>query len=84
MDSQNKDFYSAEIMVVDDNPSNLKLLMDILSYEGYKVRVVNGGDLALRSVAYKIPDLIILDINMIIYWYLKQMMANVYHLIVNI
>ena len=64
MDSQNKDFYSAEIMVVDDNPSNLKLLMDILSYEGYKVRVVNGGDLALRSVAYKIPDLIILDIKM--------------------
>ncbi|WP_378956500.1 response regulator [Pelosinus sp. sgz500959] len=51
-------------MVVDDNPANLKLLIDILSSEGYKVRPANGGDLALLSVAAKAPDLILLDIKM--------------------
>ena len=64
IDFQNNEIDSAEIMVVDNNPGNLKLLADILSAEGYKVRPANGGDLALLSVAVKAPDLILLDIKM--------------------
>ena len=52
------------ILVVDDNPENLKLLTQMLSKEGYKVRVSPSGNLALKSSQTTPPDLILLDINM--------------------
>lgn len=52
------------ILVVDDNPSNLKLLVDTLTTEGYEVRPTNNGELALISLKVKIPDLILLDVRM--------------------
>ena len=54
----------AQIMVVDDSPTALKLLTDLLITEGYKVRPANSGALALASVAVEKPDLILLDIKM--------------------
>ena len=54
----------ADIVVVDDNPVNLRLLMQILSNHGYKVRPVPNGKLALSAVDAILPDLILLDINM--------------------
>jgi len=53
-----------QIMVVDDSPDNLKLLTDLLTTEGYKVRPANSGVLALASVIEEIPDLILLDLIM--------------------
>ena len=53
-----------EIMIVDDNPKNLKVLSEILKKESYRVRTMNNGKLALRSLAMKSVDLILLDINM--------------------
>ena len=52
------------ILVVDDNPANLKLLFQMLSQEGYKVRVSLSGKLALTSCKSNPPDLILLDVNM--------------------
>ncbi|MEC4894428.1 MAG: adenylate/guanylate cyclase domain-containing protein [Oscillatoria sp. PMC 1051.18] len=52
------------ILVVDDNPANLKLLTQLLSQQGYHVRVAPNGSLALKSVKAHFPDLIILDILM--------------------
>jgi len=52
------------ILVVDDNPVNLQLLARILSGQGYKVRFAPDGDLALKSIQTKLPDLILLDIRM--------------------
>ena len=40
-----------EILIVDDTPANLKLLSQILSGQGYKVRVAVNGSQALASVA---------------------------------
>ncbi len=54
----------ANILVVDDKPENLKLLTQILSNQGYKVRVSPSGKLALKSCQSNPPDLILLDINM--------------------
>lgn len=54
----------AKILVVDDKPENLKLLTQILSDRGYKVRVAPSGKLALKSCESNLPDLILLDINM--------------------
>jgi len=50
------------IMVVDDQPANLKLLEDMLKQHGYGVRSSPRGRLALA--ARNPPDLILLDINM--------------------
>ncbi|MGD0258825.1 MAG: sigma-54 dependent transcriptional regulator [Verrucomicrobiota bacterium] len=53
-----------EILVVDDTPANLRLLTELLSGHGYRVRPADDGALALKSVAAKAPDLILLDVNM--------------------
>lgn len=52
------------ILVVDDNLSNLKLLSNLLSQEGYNVRKALSGEMALTSVKTRLPDLILLDIGM--------------------
>jgi signal transduction histidine kinase len=52
------------ILIVDDIPANLKVLGDILKGEGYKVRPVPGGALALQVAEKEKPDLILLDIMM--------------------
>lgn len=56
--------FKANILVVDDNQANLKLLTQILSKNGYKVRVSPSGKFALNSCQSNPPDLILLDINM--------------------
>lgn len=54
----------ADIMIVDDTPENLKILMGVLKDEGYKVRAVLSGQMALTAARAAVPDLILLDINM--------------------
>ena len=51
-------------MIVDDNPSNLKVLEDMLRQEGHEVRSFPRGRLALTAATRNPPDLILLDINM--------------------
>ena len=53
-----------EIMVVEDDAVSLKLLSEISTKAGYQVRAASDGELALRSVRAKLPDLILLDIQM--------------------
>jgi CheY-like chemotaxis protein len=52
------------ILIVDDNPNNLRILVGMLTERGYKVRPAPNGDLALKSVRSTLPDLILLDIKM--------------------
>jgi two-component system NtrC family sensor kinase len=54
----------SNIMVVDDNPDDLKVLEDMLRQEGYEVRSFPRGRLALTAAMRNPPDLILLDINM--------------------
>jgi putative two-component system response regulator len=55
---------NAGIIVVDDQPANLKLMEDMLIQQGYRVRSFPRGRLALTAAAQQLPDLILLDINM--------------------
>src|SRR5271155_2742743 len=55
---------NADIMVVDDQPANLKLLEDMLKVRGYKVRSFPRGRLALAAAVQNPADLFLLDINM--------------------
>jgi two-component system, sensor histidine kinase and response regulator len=52
------------VMIVDDNPANLKLLEEMLQQQGHEVRSFPLGKLALASAMKNPPDLILLDINM--------------------
>lgn len=52
------------ILIVDDIGANLKLLGGILITEGYKIRQVTSGELALQVAKNEKPDLILLDIMM--------------------
>lgn len=53
-----------DILLVDDNPQNLRLLRTMLKEYGYKVRATLSGGLALKAVEVVQPDLILLDINL--------------------
>jgi two-component system, sensor histidine kinase and response regulator len=52
------------IMIVDDNPANLKLLEDMLSQQGYEVRSFLLGSMAMAAAIKHPPCLFLLDINM--------------------
>lgn len=55
---------AATILVVDDNPTNLGVLFDLLSHEGFKVLVAGDGESAIAQVQYVQPDLLLLDVMM--------------------
>lgn len=52
------------ILIVDDTPTNLKVLFDILNQSGFKVSVAKSGESALEKVQEALPDLILLDVMM--------------------
>jgi DNA-binding response OmpR family regulator len=53
-----------KILIIDDNPSNLKLLTKLLFEQGYAVRIAPSSKLGINSVMAETPDLILLDIKM--------------------
>lgn len=55
---------AARLLMIDDNPSNLKLLGQYLSGHGYDVYVANDGKNGLELSQRIIPDLILLDLIM--------------------
>lgn len=60
-DQHNKKF---TVLLVDDIPSNLNFLSDVLSQEGFAIILATGGSEALMAARTEFPDLILLDIAM--------------------
>ena len=54
----------AKILVVDDTPHNVKLLVDLLGVKGYAVATAATGEEALAKLAADKPDLVLLDVMM--------------------
>ena len=54
----------ATVLVVDDNPINLKLVADLLTFEAYRVLKAVDGEEAARKVREDPPDLILLDVDL--------------------
>ncbi|MGO8701030.1 MAG: response regulator [Limisphaerales bacterium] len=50
------------ILVVDDNPINLKLAADLLAFEGYQILSAADGETALALIRRTPPDLILMDL----------------------
>jgi len=50
------------VLIVDDTPSNVKLLEDLLTYHGFEVEVAPDGESALERLRIWAPDVVLLDI----------------------
>ncbi|MGJ7542011.1 EAL domain-containing response regulator [Variovorax sp. LT1R16] len=55
---------AAKILIVDDQPTNRRLLEALLAPEGYTTWSVASGREALARIALEPPDLILLDVTM--------------------
>ena len=54
----------AKVLIVDDEPTQLSLLHDALSYAGYEVLAATDGPTALDIATLVVPDLILTDVDM--------------------
>ena len=53
---------SACILVVDDSPTNLKLVSDVLAFDGYSILKAVDAEAAQEIIRATRPDLILMDI----------------------
>ncbi len=53
-----------EILIVDDNPENIRVLSKVLKKAGYDIRAATNGTQALASIEAEEPDLVLLDVHM--------------------
>jgi CheY-like chemotaxis protein len=58
------DSTSPFIMVIDDNPTNLKLATDVLEAAGYRVIGAEDAERAEDALDQGLPDLILMDIGL--------------------
>jgi len=52
------------ILIVDDSPTNVRVLFNFLRDAGFKVLVAQDGESALQRAEYAPPDIILLDVMM--------------------
>jgi two-component system cell cycle response regulator DivK len=52
------------ILVVEDNPLNLKLVRDVLQFAGYDVIEAQSGEEGLRVAQQDRPDLVLMDLQL--------------------
>jgi len=55
---------TATVLVVDDTPTNVGVLLQVLGSAGFKVLVARDGESALEQAQYALPDLVLLDVMM--------------------
>jgi CheY-like chemotaxis protein len=55
---------SASILIVDDNPTNLKLATTVLELAGFQVAFAEDAERALDSIIAACPDLVLMDIGL--------------------
>ncbi|MFB2979135.1 PAS domain S-box protein [Microseira sp. BLCC-F43] len=53
-----------QVLIVDDQPTNIKVLSDLLIEYGFEVLVATSGEKALQRLQRVLPDIILLDILM--------------------
>jgi len=54
----------SRILVVEDNPKNLKLVRDVLTYSGFEVIEATCGEDGVRLAHDELPDLILMDLQL--------------------
>ncbi len=54
----------AEILIVEDNLKNLKLICDVLQFHGYTIRAATSGEEGIEMAFEQPHDLILMDIQL--------------------
>ena len=54
----------ARILIVEDNPDNMKLFRALLTMKGHAVTALTSGDGLLEALAESPPDLVLMDIQL--------------------
>jgi two-component system, cell cycle response regulator DivK len=52
------------VLLVEDNPRNLKLARDVLEYAGFLVTAVTSGEEVLAAALTARPDIILMDLQL--------------------
>ena len=52
------------ILIVDDNPTNLKLAAALLEFEGYAIEEAGDAESALNLIRARPPQLVLLDVQL--------------------
>ena len=52
------------VLVVEDNPRNLKLVRDVLTHYGFEVIEATTGEEGVRLAAQVAPDLVLMDLQL--------------------
>jgi two-component system, cell cycle response regulator DivK len=55
---------SATVLVVEDNPLNLKLVRDVLGHGGYHVLEAGDAERGIELARSEAPDLILMDVQL--------------------
>jgi signal transduction histidine kinase len=64
MNADSANLSKGDILIIDDSPDNLRVLSTTLTEQGYEVRCVKSGTIAMIGIQTSPPDLILLDIRM--------------------
>jgi CheY-like chemotaxis protein len=54
----------ARVLIVEDNPLNLKLIRDVLEFQGFDVVTARSGEEGVAVAATTPPDLILMDLQL--------------------
>jgi signal transduction histidine kinase len=61
---ENAQYQNPLILIVDDNPANIKVLFDVLDTAGYRTLIARDGQNAIDKLNAVTPELILLDVMM--------------------
>ena len=53
-----------QVLVLDDNPTNLKLACSVLEWSGYEIRMAGDAEEALKMIEEEPPEMILMDIGL--------------------
>lgn len=52
------------ILIVEDNEKNLKIVRDLMQYDGYQTLEARDGKIGLEMALAHVPDLILMDVQL--------------------
>ena len=55
---------SKSILIIEDNPMNLKLIRDVLQIEGYETLEAESGETGVELARERHPAVILMDVNL--------------------
>ena len=64
INSNKLDYKNYSILIIDDNPTNLRVIVKYLEFYKFEILVARNGIIGLQRAKYAQPDIILLDVMM--------------------